>query len=98
MLAGIGPRECQELPHAVGLDLQARHQHEVNPGDDADGNEIAERIVGETRVEIGIDHEIGIDRHEQGVAVGRGARDLSRRQAAVGTGLVLDDHRLAQGL
>jgi hypothetical protein len=32
------------------------------------------------------------------VAVGRRARDLSRRQAAVGAGLVLDDHGLAQRL
>src|SRR6516165_11763059 len=31
-----------------------------------------------------------------GVAVGRGAGDLSGREPAIGAGLVLDDHRLAQ--
>jgi len=56
---------------------------------------IAERIVGEVGIKIGIDHQIRVDGHEQGVAVGRGAGDLSGREPAIGAGLVLDDHRLA---
>ena len=61
------------------------------------GDEVAERIVGEVGIQAWIDHEIGVDGHEQGVAVGRRPRDLCRRQPAIGARLVLDDHRLPHG-
>src|SRR5262249_26689576 len=94
-LAGVCTRKCQQLLHAGGFDLRAGDEHEIDLGDDADRYEIAERIVGEVGIKIWIDHQIGVDGHEQRVAVGRGAGDLSGRQPAIGAGLVLDDHRLA---
>jgi hypothetical protein len=36
--------------------------------------------------------------HEDGVAVGRRARDRARRNRAVCSGLVIDHHRLLEGL
>jgi len=94
-LAGVRACKRQQLLHAVGFELRAGDEDEIDLGDDADRYEIAQRIVGEVGIKIGIDHQIGVDRHEQGVAVGRGAGDLCGREPAIGAGLVLDDHRLA---
>jgi hypothetical protein len=55
-------------------------------------------IVGQVRIQAWIDHQIGVDGHEQGVAVRGRARDLPRGKSAVGAGLVLDDHRLPHGV
>ena len=58
--------------------------------------EILLRIVAEVLVEADVDRERGAGRQQDGVAVGRGARDGVGRDAAAGAGAVLDHHRLLE--
>ncbi len=93
-LAGIGLGVSDQFTHVVCRHLGIGHQHEFGLGQHADRREIAKRIVRQITIECGIDHEIGVDRHEQRVAVGRRARDIAGGEPAVCSRPVLHDHGL----
>ena len=68
------------------------HQHERQVAGPRDRGEILDRIVGHVLEQIRIGRMRCVRRHEQRVAVGRGAGDIARCNRAVGARLVVDHH------
>ena len=75
------------------------HQHDQRTGrDQADRREILARVVADIRIERRIDRVRAGAAEAERVAVGRGLRDLARRDRAAGAALVLDHDLLAERL
>ena len=71
-------------------DVRIDHQHEHVSTGARDRREILHRIVGERLEQMGIGRMRRVGRHQQRVAVGRGARDVSGGDTPLRR-LVLDD-------
>ena len=97
-LAGIGLRVGDELRHGIRRHGRVHHHRVGHVGEQRDRREIlhtVERHVGDQRVV----HRVHAHRVEQdGVAVGRRARDRAGADVARAAGAVLDDDRLAHRL
>ena len=75
------------------------HQHDQRAGrDQADRREILARVVADIRIERRIDRVRAGAAEAERVAVGRGLRDLARRDRAARAALVLDHDLLAERL
>jgi hypothetical protein len=73
------------------------HQHDQRArGDQPDRREIPSRVVADILIERRIDRERAGAAETERIAVGRGFRDLARRDRAAGAALVLDHDLLAE--
>ena len=97
-LARIGLAVGDELGDGLRRNVRVNHQHEGQVAGTRDRRKVLHRIVGQALEQIGIGRMRGVGRHQQRVAVGRGARDIGRRDHAVGARLVLDDDADAERL
>ena len=95
-LAGLGFREPDQIGDAGDRQRRIDHQHERDRGDQRDRGEILDRIVRQLLVDGGIERQRRARRREQGVAVGRRARDIGGAGRGALAGAVLDDEGLAQ--
>ena len=97
-LAGIGFRVGDELRHGVRRHRRVHHHGVGHIGEQRERGEIlhaVERHGGEQSVVHGV-HAHGVE--QDGVAVGRRARDRAGADVAGGAGAVLDHDRLAHRL
>jgi len=94
---GHGPRVGRaEDVRQRALHRGVRRQHVGRFRDQHDGHEVPRHVVACRRAQHGIDHQLRVAGHQQGVAVGRGLGDGLCADHAAATGLVVDDQRLAQ--
>jgi hypothetical protein len=96
--AGIGLHVGDELGHRRCRNPGVDDQHERKISDPRQRREIPHRVVGNALEKIGIGGMGAHRGHEDGVAVGRRARDCTRRNRAVCSRLVINHHRLLEGL
>jgi hypothetical protein len=93
-LAGICFGERHQLAEILRRDGRMHHQHERHGGEQADRRKIATEVE-RALAERGIDG-VGRACEQQGVAVGRRARDRLRRDRSARARARLDHHLLAQ--
>ena len=96
--AGLAARELHQLADRCGRQRAVDHQHVRRRGDARQRSEVAHRVERQVLPQVGQD---GVDRgggHQQGVAIGRGARGDLGAERAAGPGLVVHDDLLAQCL
>ena len=94
-LARIGLGRGDQLFHAVGRKIRARHDQQAGGGNLADRGKGRQRVVAHVLSRDGGDDLAGGHDAER-VAVGRGVRDHFIADDAAGAGLVLNHHRLAE--
>jgi len=89
-LAGILFRQRDQLGYRIRRNFRIDHQHEGQVAGARDRGKILDRIVAHVLEQIRIGRMRRIGRHEQRVAVGRGAGHVTRRDRTIGAGLVVD--------
>ncbi|MNZ97641.1 hypothetical protein D3C78_1168900 [compost metagenome] len=95
VVLGLGLGQRHQFGHGLHRHLGVDHHQRGRIADHAYGLELRDRVVAQLLQRRA--HAVRADvAEENGVAVGRGARHMLRRDGAVGAGLVLDDHLLAQ--
>ena len=97
-LAGLALRERDQFGDRFRLDVRIDQHDQRAGGDQADRREILARVVADIGVERRIDRERAGAAEAERVAVGRGFRDLARRDRAARPALVLDHDLLAERL
>ncbi len=97
-LPWIGSGVLNELLERFHRDFRMRSQKVRLRRDTRDHLEILHRIVGQLRIQPHVERERAVAAHEQRVAVWRALRRGVGADVAVRAGLVLDHHRLAEGL
>ncbi|MNL00203.1 hypothetical protein D3C87_1206290 [compost metagenome] len=92
---------CCQLPevvHVLHTQFQVGGKDRGTAHDLREKDEVALRIVGQALVERDIVDQRVAQRDGDGVAIRRGTGDLPQAHGAIGTRLVVDHDRLAQGL
>lgn len=74
------------------------HDEQSHQPDIGDRREIAHRVEGELAVHARVDRKRAVEAHHEGVAVRGRARDEFRADVAVGSGPVVHQHLLAEGV
>jgi hypothetical protein len=97
-LARLLLRQLDQLLHARHAERGVDEKTIVGAREARDRLEIGLRVVGQLLRHRGIHGERDVDRDEQRVAVGRGARDVVRADGPGGAGDVLDHHGVAPAL
>ena len=96
-LARVGLHPVDQLLERLGRHLRADGDGEIEGGDLGDRLEVADGIVGQRLVDVGIDRHRRDRREQQGLAVRRGGFHRLHADAALGAGAVLDDDGLVEG-
>ena len=96
-LAGLLLRERDELGERLRRHRRIDDQDVGRGRGERDRREILDRVVGHLLVEHGIERQRA-RRHQEGVAVGRGARDALDADHVAGAGAVLDEELLLERL
>ena len=91
-LAGVLLGQRDQFFNRIGRNFRIDHQHEGQVAGPRDRREILDRIVAHGLQQIRIGRMCRVRRHKQRVAVRRRAGDVTRRDRAVGAGLVVDNH------
>ncbi len=95
-LAGLLPRQLNQLRHRLHWQVDVHQQDMRNIGDQRYRNEILDQVVVEFRIQRGRNGVYGSRPHQQRVAVGWCMRRKRCAQIGAGTGTIVDDHRLAE--
>jgi hypothetical protein len=83
-----------QFRQCLGLDPGVDQNDVVALGYHSDRDEILDGIVGELLERIGVHDKGGRSGEQEGISVGRGARDRLRANEVCGAGTVLDDELL----
>ena len=94
--ARLGLLPIDELLDRVDRDFDIANHRRRDERDHRDWRKIFERVIGELTVEEWIHHQRAVDRHQQGVAVGRRLRDCLGADDGVSPRPIIDDDLLAQ--
>ena len=93
-LAGVLLRLGDQILHRLHVACRIDDQQLHRLRGERDRGKVVEGIVRRGAVKVLVHGQRRVDRHEQGVAVGRCLGDLLRAQHRIGAGTVLDQNRL----
>ena len=94
-LPGLRARIGDQLRHGLDRHVVGHDENIGRVDGERDRRQVFGRVVGHFLVEAWIDGELGVGRHQQRVAVGRGLGDAIAADVAAGAGDVFDHRRLA---